>query len=564
MKNPKKEVRTTIPLKDNLKQILIKHFFLKVLEVEFITILVVVVVILSWGIYHNHQVNRSMSNTLTEIMQNYDDFLTALCDMDNVIVPKTSTIWRHNILKKFYETSFKTKVSADFYILDKNRQVVASNREYISAEEQSTIFLQWEIIDKILQDPQKMQVSVSKGKEKNLFLGKVVENRGAIAGYLVLQIEEREFKKIFSEFPTGVVIAGQEYWTVFSNTSHFVDNIGRLNERLRGQSGIAFFKGGIYAVSSFILKQVPLQVYTMFDYTEIMKLLLIVLLTSLIILAFLFWIGRTNVDKLALDFTRDIRLLNQVFLEVTSGNLEIDLDIHSSEEWENISQGFNEMLESLKKQMTKNRELAEMVAYEQIKQLKSQFKSHFLFNTLDNIRFICRISPELAESMIVLLSKLLRYHAVDRNEKVSLQEDLEYLKMYFEIIKIRFGDAFHYSIEIDQAVEECLVLKQLLQPLVENAIKYGFEWKEKIEVMIRAEKVGDEIHLICRDTGPGMAKEILRKIQKNLSSAENKTAHLGLYNVNRRVQLTYGSKYGLFLENESGVIATIKIPIEKD
>ena len=132
-------------------------------------------------------------------------------------------------------------------------------------------------------------------------------------------------------------------------------------------------------------------------------------------------------------------------------------------------------------------------------------------------------------------------------------------------MSIRYGeDVFTYDIDIAKEASECQVLKLLIQPLVENAVKYGFADNESLHISIKTEKKGNAIYLSCEDNGQGMKKETLDNIIENLSNTENKTPHLGLYNVHRRVYLTYGQGYGLILENISGLKASIKIPFEME
>lgn len=397
-----------------------------------------------------------------------------------------------------------------------------------------------------------------------MFLGRAVEADGQLQGYIVCRLSSRVFDKLVAGYAAEAMIVQGDYWILKTNGYQFVDPIGKLTKEMRGFQGLSIFEQNVYYVTHQQMRCGDLMVYTFFDYTDALCVLATVFFTGMIVLLFLYFAGLANAEKMAVKATQDISALNDAFLEVTGGNLSPELDIHSSTEFENIGQGFNQMINSLNAQMEENRELAKTVAYEQVKQLASQFKSHFLFNTLDNIRFICRLASEMAENMVVSLSELLRYNTGNPNEKVTIEEDLNYIRLYFDILKIRFGDAFSYHIQTADDVKDGLILKLLIQPLVENAVKYGFGGRDHMEVLITARRMNDKVCIICKDDGEGIAPEQLAKIQENLKQEENKTPHLGLYNVHRRLQLMYGQEYGLSLENCNGLKITVTFPMQAE
>jgi len=529
---------------------------------EVICILVVICIGGFWGISKNRNASHEICDTLNTAVTAYDGFLIETAEQDLTGTGISSTK-RTAIMKALYTASIQAGYDAEFYLLDAEGRVVTSSRGELSEEEKGSV-RNWRVVESARQQPGELQMDVSRGTERYLFLARAVERDGQYGGCVILKINGKAFDELLARYAVTTVIVGEDYWVLETDAYQFVDPIGKLRGEMRAYSGIKLFDHGVY----YVMHQMPecgyLTVYTYFNYTEALRVLVTVLLTGAVVLFFLFFASMRNAEKMAVKATEDIYALNEAFSEVTEGNLHPALDIHSSTEFENIGQGFNQMISSLKHQMEENRELAEAVAYEQVKQLASQFKSHFLFNTLDNIRFICRLAPELAESMVISLSELLRYNTGNPNEKVTIAEDINYIKKYFEIIKVRFGDAFTYHIEVEEEVQEAMILKLLIQPLVENAIKYGFGERDHMEIFITAHRQGDNVCISCRDDGDGIRPELLAKIQENLAQEENKTPHLGLYNVHRRLQLTYGQEYGLSLENCGGLRVTVIFPMQME
>ena len=557
-------IRETRSFKDNLKNMLVRHSFRPALEMEIICIVLVICVGAFWGVSRSRLAGRGICQELDSMVRGYDELLKQLADSESITDYGISSTRRTAIMKALYTATIETGYDAELYILDENRNVVTSSREELSQEEQGGIARNWNILDNIEKQPDTLQIEVSKGNERNLFLGRAVETAGQFQGYIVFKISGRAFDELVADYAAKVMIAQKDYWVLKTDGYQFVDSIGKLKAELRDFQGLCLFDRGIYYVTWQMPECGDLTVYTFFNYTDALRVLVTVFLTGIVVLFFLYFAGLSNSEKMAVKATADISALNEAFLEVTGGNLHPDLDIHSSTEFENIGQGFNQMINSLNCQMEENRELAKAVAYEQVKQLASQFKSHFLFNTLDNIRFICRLAPELAENMVVSLSELLRYNTGNPNEKVTIEEDLNYIRLYFEILKVRFGDAFSYHIEVEDEAKEGLILKLLIQPLVENAVKYGFGDRDHMEVFVTAKRQDDRVCIVCKDDGEGILPEQLVKIQENLSQEENRTPHLGLYNVHRRLQLTYGQEYGLSLENCNGLQITVVFPMEME
>jgi sensor histidine kinase YesM len=257
--------------------------------------------------------------------------------------------------------------------------------------------------------------------------------------------------------------------------------------------------------------------------------------------------------------TKDLYAIIDTFEKAKEGDLDTHINITSNDEFETIAEAYNQMLDSLKDQIERNKEMGKLVTFSQTKQLESQFNPHFLFNTLENIRFMCKMEPDIASKMVLNLSTLLRYSISNTQEEVTVDEDIAYTENYMSILKFRFNQRFQYSIDITPEMEECIIPKLLIQPMIENSIKYGFVGRERLVVEISGFKEDDKLVMICSDDGAGMTPEILEEIQQVLNSSTNRSSHTGLYNINRRLQLKYGEEYGIQIESEYGKGTTLKV-----
>lgn len=199
--------------------------------------------------------------------------------------------------------------------------------------------------------------------------------------------------------------------------------------------------------------------------------------------------------------------------------------------------------------------------------LQSQLNPHFLFNTLatisiENLSLIGK--PNNVNRMIDNLSDILKYSLSSPYQYVTLEEEIQHTMSYINIQKFRYEDKFSVLWEYDDAVLQYPVIKLLIQPLIENSIYHGIKEKEgssliKIKFIVRA----DYIKVAVIDNGLGITAQNLRLIRQKLSSGEEYSEHIGLYNTDKRLKLSYGEEFGIRIRSRYGMGTAIylKIPI---
>ena len=306
-------------------------------------------------------------------------------------------------------------------------------------------------------------------------------------------------------------------------------------------------------------------VYTMTDTDPKVHIMWWMILMIVVIFAIIGIVTYYSTKKVSAKYTQDVKLLADAFTSVENGEWNTNLTMDSTLEFQVIGKAFNKMIDSMRKQVEENKELALHAAFAQVKQLESQFNPHFLFNTLDNIRFMIHIDANSADKMITSLSKLLRYSIHDSGDEISVKEDMENIQSYFNILQIRYNKRFAYEVNIEESILDCMIPKLIMQPLVENAVKYGFTDRDKLTVKIKGYEKQGRLIFSCEDDGAGMTPQQLKDIRRRLQQKENKEGHLGLYNIHRRIQLMYGEEYGIFLESEigQGVVVVLVLPVKR-
>ena len=280
-------------------------------------------------------------------------------------------------------------------------------------------------------------------------------------------------------------------------------------------------------------------------------------------------------------FTSRVLILRKAMHQASNEDYDIRSFIQGEDE---ISEAFSDleiMIQNIKKKDADMYEAqinkAELLNEQQVmefKMLASQINPHFLYNTLETIRMKAfKANDREVARAIKLLGKSMRYVLENTGTSfTTLSKELEHIKVYLDIQKLRFTDKFDSEIEVMEDIDpgKLLILPLLLQPVVENAILHGLEEKEKgglIHILVR--KQLEEEELLCievSDNGNGMTEEALAFLQSTIEEKDiSRNKSIGLYNINQRIKLTYGQKYGvkIFSNIEEGTRVSLFIPINR-
>lgn len=253
---------------------------------------------------------------------------------------------------------------------------------------------------------------------------------------------------------------------------------------------------------------------------------------------------------------------------ISSGNFERNPDIESDDELGIIGRQINEMSSHVSTLMENRiRDEQEKMNLE-IKMLQAQINPHFLYNTLDSIKWIATMQHNAGIVKVVsALSSLLKNMAKGFHEKVTVRQELDFLDNYITIEKIRYIELFDVEITVeDPSLYDARIIKLTLQPLVENSIFSGIEPSGKpglIQIHISSRE--NVLYLSVRDNGVGISEEnIARLLTDTARVSKHYMSGIGLPNVDRRIKLVYGSEYGLTIESEVGVYTcvTVSVPLE--
>lgn len=265
------------------------------------------------------------------------------------------------------------------------------------------------------------------------------------------------------------------------------------------------------------------------------------------------------------EITKPIRSLRDSMRKVQNGQFDTHVEVITENEIGSLGRSFNLMTSEIQALMEQNVYEQKQKRKSELKALQAQINPHFLYNTLDSIIWMSEAgeNDEVVE-MISALARLLRQSISNDKEEVELEKEIEYVKNYLTIQKMRYKDKLEFFIYVDPRVAHVPIIKLVLQPLVENAIYHGIKYKEtKGNLKIYARPVDGRVEIVVADDGIGMDEDVMEHIFDE-HRKEQKRNGVGVPNVQKRLKLQYGSEYGIRYESVkgAGTKAVITIPVD--
>jgi two-component system sensor histidine kinase YesM len=267
--------------------------------------------------------------------------------------------------------------------------------------------------------------------------------------------------------------------------------------------------------------------------------------------------------------TRPFNHLVNAMREMEKGNVGILLDETPSTELGFIGRRFNKMSLSIEELIEENKTIEEEKRKLEMEALQSQINPHFLYNALNTIKWVAMVRKEMSiVDGITTLGNMLRSIYKDRSLMMTLHEEIDYIENYLKIMNARYGEGVHVSIIIPEELRGHKIIRFILQPIVENAFVHGMNSKNYLgTITVAASRSGDDIIITVSDNGTGIPEERLATIRDYLNSGDSAPqlslgGSIGLANVNRRIQIQYGKRYGITINSfaDGGTEVRIRVP----
>ena len=267
---------------------------------------------------------------------------------------------------------------------------------------------------------------------------------------------------------------------------------------------------------------------------------------------------------LTLTFFRPIRDLSNKMIAASKGNFSIRFTQKRSDEVGRIGISFNILIGSIIDLLDKQRQAQIRIRDSEIKALQAQINPHFMYNTLNAIKWMAiEVKAEKIRKMITSLVSLMKNSINKGGALISIEDEIENIKNFVYILNMRYYEKYSLIIETNGNVNKSRILKMLLQPIVENAMLHGFKENQLNERIIRMVCcVSDEkLFIYIIDNGLGMDEDTLNRILSDNEKSDNHFNGIGVYNVLERIKLSYGDPYGIDIKSTPGTGTAVKFTL---
>ncbi|MDD3369629.1 MAG: sensor histidine kinase [Lachnospiraceae bacterium] len=385
-------------------------------------------------------------------------------------------------------------------------------------------------------------------------------------GYLVMDMSSDNFERLLQstfETQSELTIVDNFWEEVYSTETARKEGVASIlrERRMAGEAisqqsdAIRFFMKPVGDTGLFVvLGRTP--VFTDAITRQMFFIMLVLAGITLVLCLIL-------AEFMSVNLSRPIQKMTRAMSEAENGNLNARIETRRVDEFGELSRNFNRMTSQLKSYMELQVRQQKELNDANISMMQAQLNPHFLYNTLDTMKWVAKVNhiPELA-TMSSSLAKILRT-SISEHKFIPLEEELQLVESYVEIQKIRFFGNFTFDMEVPMELEECIVPKLIVQPIVENAILHGLEGKADGHIFLNALEKNGILQIEVSDDGCGMAPEITERL--NSRDRDQLKGHLGFYNVDTIISLYYGAEYGVHAENlqTGGTKVTITLPVRR-
>lgn len=306
----------------------------------------------------------------------------------------------------------------------------------------------------------------------------------------------------------------------------------------------------------YMVKRIPYSVlYEDARKTALMNVLIGLPFLCMLVIATLF---------ISVRFTQPINVLIRNMKEVEKGSFEVRFKSLGNDEFGVLGRHFTSMVETINDLIERKFRLELENKSTQLKVLQSQINPHFLYNAFQSIGTLA-LKHKAVEvySLLTSLSHIMRYSMNMKEDIVSLKQEVDHVKAFLSLQKQRFGSKFEYELNIEKEAELMRIPKMILQPLVENSFKHGFETRTGSgKLLISAELNGEELILTVSDNGKGIGQQKLNQLKTRLQQSYNQTdEHIGLQNIYERLRIYYGDHASMQISSQENHDFTVVIKL---
>lgn len=500
----------------------------------------------------------------------------------NVYYKNIESLSQNNVIKEFifnnkdgqntfsalYNFSNGQDIKSNFILLSKDENVKATNLYRNNIISFTNSVEANDIINRLKKDKNKVlcipyRTNYDNGQKSNYIFAKCIMDHDIIVGYLMLQLRESDLNNFIMDTDANIISITDNFDNViYSNNDSIVSSIGKYKPNVNSNNITNINGKDYYTVINNDVGN-NINIITMTSVSAQKQFLFLGVIIIFIIGFFVIILVTFLANKMTNKNINAMNTLIEAIDECVNDNLQYRINLDTFEEFKILYDKFNNMIDKVQYLIDKNKEISERKRIMEIKHLEGQLNPHFVFNVLETLHYEILLDQQEAVRMLVSFAKLIRYNINYGNMEVELQADIEYVKNYLMLQKIRYNNRLEYSIDIDEDLMQYKIPKLVIQPIVENSLIHGIKDDYNLTINIKGEKLENIIKISIEDNGKGIEESEVKKLISLLNDENAMPENIGLYNVNRAIKLMYGDIYGaeIYSKYGFGTKVILKIPI---
>lgn len=492
-------------------------------------------------------------------VQNLIDDIIFINDSSIVIARRlhfTSYNIRSQLGNEWFKKAYKNKgklIWTDCFINSSSQQLLGKDNDEFNSRLNNFMLIRYVVNEKNFEDVGYIAISVNLEN-----LSKLIDN-----------IKFGKNGNLYIINSAGGILASEDRSLILKKINFDDESMQKISDSSNDQ---IFFEGTIGQKKYFIY-HAPLSINNW-------KLILTIpvkemedsvssTLLSVLLIGMLSFIVVTAITTLVLNnMSHPLKKILMAIKETRDGNFSHKVDVQGCMEVNQLSTEFNFMLEKINSLLDKIVDEQKALRKSELKALRAQINPHFLYNTLDSIKWLIFSGDSAkASELASALSTFFRIGLSGGNEEIPIRDEVEHVKYYLFIQKLRCGDNMNYLIDMDPDVENLKTPNLILQPVVENAILHGLNRKEGTWLIKLIARKADSQTVVFEitDNGIGMTPEDLEKLNAQIKDPliQRTAGNHGyaMRNVNQRIKLSYGDNYGIAYKSKYGVGTKVTITI---
>ena len=473
-----------------------------------------------------------------------------------------------------YEYKAQSHAVSSVYLLIPEAQLVVTSEEYPVYRKEISENKIEEVEKKMNEDASPMLIEDLIYENEMLFscIETVKDEEGSVLGYVFSNIRESKLYYDYiagwdeNEIKDSVILDSQRRMIAGSQ----INRMGRgyqekqYEKWIGGKKTEGSDRENIYIYCESTFAQIGL--FTVVDKATVLSDLLWIRWFFFGVLAVFMAIALILALYLSHIIYRPLKQLTLTMGEISGGNLQTRAQVESGDEIGELAMEFNEMLDKIEELIAQLIEEEKKKKDMELEALQYQITPHFMYNTLNSIKYAALLKGEKEIGQIIGdFVELLQAAVSKKGVFLTVAEEIHILENYIRLQKFRYGGGFEVTYQVAEEVQTCLVPRLILQPLVENALMHGLDMKQgtgKLKICAQIET--RTLYLKVMDNGRGMSRVQIEQLLTERTKKERGFTAVGIPNIRDRLKLYYGEDGGIRYESsEKGTTAIIYLPVKK-